>query len=217
MPRVVGLTGGIGTGKSTVAQLFEKRGARIVDADAIVHELQAPGAPLHDEILETFGERFRRPDGSLDRKALGAHVFADPEARATLARLTGGPIVAELARRVAEARGSDAPLVLVDVPLLFESARKARDSGRPTTADAVDGVILVYAPEALQIERQQARDGASAEHATQRMRAQMPIDEKRELADWVIENGGDLRETERQVDELFRTLTGEEPSSQNAG
>ncbi|MAE94175.1 MAG: dephospho-CoA kinase [Deltaproteobacteria bacterium] len=206
MARVIGLTGGIGTGKSTVARLFAERGAQVIDADAIVHELQAPGTPMLAEIAATFGEQFLLPDGALDRKKLGAQVFADPEARAALSRITGGPIVVELHRRVTAARGSDAPLALVDIPLLFEGAARSRQQGGPENPYQVEGVIVVYAPEDQQIERQMERDGATREHALERIGAQMPIEEKRELADWVIDNSGGLEATEQQVDALFREL-----------
>jgi len=206
MGRVIGLTGGIATGKSTVARMLTARGAQLVDADAIVRELQAPGQPLLAEIAAAFGPRVLHGDGSLDRKALGAIVFADAEARALLGRLTGGPVVRELTRRTEEARHSRAPLVIVDIPLFFEGSASGRAAeGRPLPY-GVEGVILVYAPEALQIERQMRRDGATALHAAQRLGAQMPIEAKRELADWVIDNSGSLKETERQVEALLTRL-----------
>ena len=212
---IVGLTGGIGTGKSTVAALFARHGAIVVDADAIVHELQAPGAPMLAAIAELFGAVFRRAEGSLDRAMLGAHVFGEAEARAALGRITHGPVGAELLRRIDAARRSEAPLVVVDVPLLFEGAKRRAGDGPPQT-QGIDGVVVVYAPEAVQIQRQQARDGVGATLATQRVRAQMPIDEKRELADWVIDNGGSLEETEAQVAALFAQLTGTTPSASAA-
>ncbi len=199
MARVVGLTGGIGTGKSTVSRMLARRGAVVVDADAIVHELQAPGAPMLAELTAAFGAGILRADGSLDRGRLGEIVFSDPEARAVLGRITGPPIVAELLRRLDEARGGEAPLVVADIPLLLE--------GRGPGPYGVDAVVVVYAPEAQQIARQIERDGASADHARQRVRSQMPIDEKRALADHVIDNSGTLAETEAQVTALFRSLT----------
>ena len=190
-----------------MAGLFAARGARLIDADAIVHELQAPGQPMLAEIAASFGDQFLLPDGALDRKKLGERVFAEPEARATLSRITGGPIVAELQRQVAAARRSEAQLTLVDIPLLLEGAERSRQQGGSGNPYGVDGVIVVYASEDQQIERQVGRDGATREHALERMRAQMPIDEKRTRADWVIDNSGDLASTEQQVDALFRELT----------
>jgi dephospho-CoA kinase len=207
--RVVGLTGGIGTGKSTVARLLAGLGAVVIDADAIVHELQAPGTPLLARIVEAFGPEMRRPDGALDRERLGKLVFADPEARARLGALVHPAVGAEMVRRLEAARAAGTPLVVLDIPLLLEGrAARAADPGRARTAsDLVTEVIVVYAREAQQIERQVARDGASAEHAAERVRSQLPIEEKRKLADHVIDNSGALADTERQVRELYAKLT----------
>ncbi|MBW2244049.1 MAG: dephospho-CoA kinase [Deltaproteobacteria bacterium] len=199
MARVVGLTGGIGTGKSTVARLLTERGAELVDADAIVRQLQAPGMPMLAEIAKAFGDDMLLADGSLDRKRLGKKVFADPEARTRLGLITGPPIVAELLKQIDAKRRSNAPLVIVDIPLLFE--------GRGAAAYGLDGVILVYAKEEQQISRQIERDGATPEHALQRVRAQLPIEEKRALADHVIDNSGPPTETEAQTNALYHLLT----------
>lgn len=204
MTRVVGLTGGIGTGKSTVAKMLSRLGAAVVDADAIVHELQAPGTPLLRQIVEAFGEEVLRPDGSLDRARLGRRVFADPEARQRLNRIVHPAVGAEMARRLEAARRGGARLVVLDIPLLLEG--RARGGG---AGDLVEAVIVVYAPESLQIERQMARDGATREEAQARVRAQMPIEEKRRLADHVIDNSGSLEETRRQVRALFEALAGD--------
>ncbi len=207
MARVIGLTGGIGTGKSTVAGILEELGAVLVDADAIVHELQSKGSPLLDEIIAEFGSDYRTAEGELDRKRLGEHIFSNPKARARLGAITGPPIVRELARQIEAARNSPALLAFVDVPLLYESARRAEGSGIPTTADAVEGTVVVWAPERLQVERQMKRDGATREHALERLKSQLPIDEKRELADWLIDNSGALEDTRRQVEALFQELS----------
>lgn len=210
---VVGLTGGIGTGKSTVATMLADLGAVVVDADAIVHELQAPGMPMVDAIVAEFGPGYVDAEGRLERKKLGELVFADPEARAALGRITHLPVVAELLRRVDAARRSGAPLVIVDVPLLLEGAARRGGDGPPRT-EGIEGVIVVYAPEAMQITRQQERDGVDEALATRRVRAQMPIDTKRELADWVIDNGGSREDTSQQVRALFERLT---DATQRAG
>ncbi len=209
MTRVVGLTGGIGTGKSTVAEWLRALGAHVIDADAIVHELQAPGTPLLAEIREAFGAGILRADGSLDRAALGKLVFADPAARRRLNDLVHPAVGREMARRLAAAREAGARLVVLDIPLLLEGrAARARGETRgPTASDLVAEVILVYAREEQQIERQCARDGATPEHARQRIAAQLPIEEKRRLADHVIDNSGSLADTERQVKALYEQLT----------
>ena len=207
--RVVGLTGGIGTGKSTVARLLSGLGAVVIDADAIVHELQAKGTPLLAQIRDAFGPEILREDGSLDRERLGERVFADPEARKRLNTLVHPAVGAEMLRRLEAAKKSRVPLVVLDIPLLLEGrvARQA-DPARPRSASDLAGeVIVVYAREAQQLERQLARDGSTREHATQRVRAQLPIEEKRKLADFVIDNSGTLADTERQVRELYAKLT----------
>jgi len=207
--RVVGLTGGIGTGKSTVGRMLAALGAVVIDSDAIVHELQAPGMPLLAKIAEAFGPEMLLADGALDRKRLGSVVFRDPETRRRLETLVHPATVAELARRLGAARRAGAPLVVLDIPLLLEGrARKQTGaSPRATAADLVSEVIVVYAPESVQIERQLARDGSTREHAAERVRAQLSIEEKRRLADFVIDNVGSLQETERQVRELYAKLT----------
>jgi dephospho-CoA kinase len=207
--RVVGLTGGIGTGKSTVARLLAALGAVVIDADRIVHELQAPGTPLVARLRDAFGPEIVRPDGALDRERLGRLVFADAAARKRLNELVHPAVGAEMVRRLAAARDAGAALVVLDIPLLLEGrAARASEPGRAKTAsDLVSEVIVVYAREEQQLERQLARDGATRAHALERIRAQLPIEEKRKLADHVIDNSGPLADTERQVRELYAKLT----------
>jgi dephospho-CoA kinase len=200
---VIGLSGGIGTGKSTVAGMLARLGAVVVDADAIVHELQAPGTPMLAELAAAFGAELVGPDGRLDRVRLGELVFRDPEARARLGDLVHPAVGAEMRRRLDAAREAGSGLVVLDIPLLFEG-RKAGSGGAALLA--FDATVLVYAPERLQIERQVARDGRGRDEALRRVRAQMPIEEKRELADFVIDNSGSLADTERQVRELYERL-----------
>jgi dephospho-CoA kinase len=201
---MIGLTGGIGSGKSTVARIFESLGATVIDADAIVHELQAAGEPLLDAIVEAFGREILDAEGALDRAALGAIVFRDADARARLNAIVHPAVGAEFARRIAAAREADVPLLVLDIPLLFEG----RAAGTATSAGLpFDLTVLVHAPERLQIERQIQRDGCDREDAVRRVRAQMPLDEKRALADVVIDNSDRLEETERQVRELVERLS----------
>lgn len=206
MARVVGLTGGIGSGKSTVARLLAKLGAAVIDADAIVRELQAPGSPLLDEIARAFGPAVIRPEGGLDREALGEIVFRDPEARARLNAIVHPPVAAEMARRTAEALRAGAPLVVLDVPLLLENATTSAEAARRFGLDAV---VVVYAPPDVQVERQIEREGYARSEAWRRVCAQRPLAEKRELADYVIDNSGPLEATEAQVRDLFARLTRE--------
>jgi dephospho-CoA kinase len=203
--RVIGLSGGIGTGKSTVSRMLAALGAVVVDADAIVHRLQAPGTPLVAEIAQAFGPDVLTAEGALDRKRLGDLVFRDPAARARLNQLVHPRVGAEMARQLDEARRAGAKLVVLDIPLLFEGRAAG---GRGASAMPFDATVLVYAPRAVQIERTVARDGCPREEAERRVAAQMPIDDKRALADHVIDNGGSLEDTERQVRALWRALTG---------
>jgi dephospho-CoA kinase len=136
-----------------------------------------------------------RPDGSLDRARLGDIVFADPDARDDLERITHPRITELTGKRIAAAIAGSAPLVAVDIPLLFENAREAM----------FEGVLLVYAPRAVQIQRLRERNGLDEAAAQQRLAAQLPIDEKRDRATWVIDNSGDLDATSQAVDEWWET------------
>ena len=205
----MGLTGGIGSGKSTVSRMFRELGATVIDADAIVHELQAPGQPMVAELAEAFGPGILTAGGALDRKALGAIVFGDDAARLRLEAIVHPPVGAEFARRLASAIAADAPLVVLDIPLLFEGRRSGRGSGALMNFDAT---VCVWVSRDVQLERTQARDGSDLGEAERRVAAQMPIDEKRDLADYVIDNSGSLEETRAQVVDLVARLTNQELS-----
>jgi dephospho-CoA kinase len=205
MTRVVGLSGGIGTGKSTVSRMLAALGAVVIDADAIVHELQAPGAPMLAELAVAFGPDILRPDGSLDRAALAQRVFADAALRRRLGELTHPAVGREMLRRLEQARARGAPLIVLDNPLLFEGRARRAAAG---SVEPAEETILVYAPAETQVVRQMARDGVTREFALKRVAAQLPIEEKRTLATWVIDNSGSLADTERQVRELVRKLLG---------
>jgi dephospho-CoA kinase len=209
MTRVIGLTGGIGTGKSTVARMLEELGAVVIDSDAIVHELQAPGTPLLAEIAAAFGPEVLLADGSLDRAALGARVFADAEARARLNAIVHPAVGRESLRRLEAARARGAGLVVLDIPLLFET----RLHGTASRANlGVEAVVVVYAPRELQIRRQVERNGYDRAEAERRVDAQLSIEEKRRLADHVIDNSGSLEATRDQVRALYERLAGRAPA-----
>ena len=202
--RIIGLTGGIATGKSTVAALLAGRGAAVIEADLIAREVVEPGTPGLAAVVDAFGAQVLTPAGGLDRGRLADIVFADPESRRRLEAITHPLIHARISERVAALAGSGAPLVAVDVPLLFEVARQS---------DFPDGVLLVFAEESTQLHRLRERDGVGAEAARQRIAAQLPIDRKRGLATWVIDNGGSREDTERLVDLWWRdNVEQEEPA-----
>jgi dephospho-CoA kinase len=163
------------------------------------------------EIAGAFGDEVIREDGSLDREAVGAIVFRDEEARARLGSIVHPPVIAEMGRRAKQAVLRGDPLVVLDIPLLFEGAKHGSGSAAVMNYDAT---ILVWVPESVQVERTVARDGCEEAEARRRIAAQMPIDEKRELADTVIDNSGDLDSTRKQVRAIFTQLT---ESEQRAG
>lgn len=195
--RMIGLTGGIATGKSLVAAMLAERGATVIDADALAREVVRPGEPALADVVARFGNDVLQPDGALDRARLAAVVFADPEARRDLERITHPRIAALMQQRAADAIARGAPLVVLDIPLLFEGEQRER---------TVDGVLLVYAPVEVQRERLRARDGIDQDAARQRLDAQLPIEEKRGLATWIIDNSGDIDATRRQVEAWWRDV-----------
>ena len=194
--RVIALTGGIATGKSTVAAMLADRGAVVVDADRLAREVVEPAQPAFAEVVERFGAGVVAADGRLDRAALGTVVFADASARADLEAITHPRIAALMQQRLMEAMASSPPLVVADIPLLFERGRDSRFAE----------TLLVYAPREVQLSRLRSRDGLSAQAAEQRLRAQMPVTDKRVLATWVIDNGGDLAATSVLVGEWWRDV-----------
>ena len=194
--RLIGLTGGIATGKSTVASMLAARGATVVDADVIAHEVLLPGAAAFAEVVARFGDGVLDDSGAIDRALLGGIVFADPELRLELQRITHPRINALMQQRIVAALQSAAPLVVADIPLLFESRRD----------DAFEGTMLVYARPATQLLRIRERDGLDNIAAQRRLVAQLPIDEKRARATWVIDNEGTRESTAAQVHAWWREV-----------
>ena len=186
---LIGLTGGIATGKSTVAAELARLGATVIDADALAREVVEPGQAALDEIAARFGGDAISPDGRLDRARLGSIVFADAEARRDLERITHPRVRDLMQQRIAAALAADADLIVAEVPLLFETKSEA----------LYEGVMLAYAPAGVQLGRLMARDGIDEAAARLRLSAQIPIDEKRARAAWVIDNSGPVDETCEQV------------------
>jgi len=198
-PLRIGLTGGIGSGKSMVAQRLRDLGAAVVDADAIAREVTAPGGPAYAAIVRAFGQSVLCCDGSLDRKALAARVFADEAARRQLNALTHPHIrqrMAEEGARLAATPGVG--VVVFDIPLLLETT-DGSDLG-------LEGVVVVTAADAVRIARLTARDGLTPRDARQLLDAQMPLAQKVARADWVIDNNGSAEQTREQVVKLWEAL-----------
>jgi dephospho-CoA kinase len=191
--KVLGLTGGIGSGKTVVGEMFARLGAEVIDADQLARDVVEPGQPALDEIVKRFDPEILLPDGRLDRRKLGRIVFADAAARAALNAITH-PRIRERMDAAVTARRERAGVLILDIPLLYETAR--------TTP--VEKVIVVWVDPATQIRRLLDRGGLTPEEARKRIAAQMPLDEKRALADHVIDNSGSLDATRRQVEALYR-------------
>ncbi len=193
---LIGLTGGIGTGKSRVAELLRELGAAVECSDAIVRELQAPGGAGLEAIVATFGREYLTASGELDRPKLGKLVFNDPGARMKLNLLIHPLVTRETQARIARHRARGVAVIVADIPLLLEGKKSGVGSGAVLPFDRI---ALVYATEEQQLARVMARDGLSREDALSRIRSQLPIEEKRALADVVIDNSGPWEATERQV------------------
>jgi dephospho-CoA kinase len=189
----VGLSGGIGSGKSTVARALARRGAIVIDADAIAREVVEPGQPGLAAVVERFGPDVLDAEGRLDRPKLAALVFDDPAARADLNAIVHPRVALETARRTAAAP-PDA-IVVIDVPLLVEAARSGYDV-----------VVIVEAPESVRLERLIAR-GMSPDDARRRMAAQASDADRRKVADVVLDNSGSEADLEPQIDALWAQLT----------
>jgi dephospho-CoA kinase len=193
---VVGLTGGIASGKSTVARAFAQRGIPVIDADQLAREVVAPGSEGLASIVRAFGPEVLLPDGSLDRKALGARVFADRSLLLQLNAITH-PLVAQLsASRLAELAQGSVPYAIYEAPLIVENGLHR----------AMRALIVVALDIPLQIERMMKRDGLGLAEAEARIRAQAPLEKKLEVADYVIDNGRDLSAVFQRVDEIHELL-----------
>lgn len=195
--KVIGLTGGIASGKSTVSNYLHRKGAVILDADAIAHELTEPGGSLHQAYVAHFGPSVLLPDGRINRNAVGKQVFTSPQERRWLDSISHPLIRQEMERRLLAEKNKQPPLIVLDVPLLFET-------GWDKMAEET---CLVYVDEAVQRDRLMLRNGYGKEEAAARIRAQMPLREKMKRADHFIDNNGSLPATLRQVDILWKEWT----------
>ncbi|MFJ6652587.1 dephospho-CoA kinase [Microbacterium sp. NPDC091313] len=195
---LIALTGGIASGKSTIASRLAAHGAVVVDADQIVRDVQAPGSAVLADIARTFGDDVIRADGALDRAALGALVFGDPERLARLNAIVHPAVRAESARRFAEAHRTDPDAVVVyDVPLLAEA--RAHDPWQL--------VVVAHAPADVRVQRLIEHRGMTDADARARIASQVSDEERLRLADAVIETAGTMEQTLARTDELWERLT----------
>jgi dephospho-CoA kinase len=193
--RVVGLTGGIASGKSTVSAMFRALGAEVIDADQLARQVVEPGTPGVEEVSRRF-PGVVDAQGRLDRAALAARIFADPVERAGLEAILHPRIQLEARRRIGALEQAGVPVALYDAALLFENGLQRN----------LQGVVLVWAPEEEQRRRLAARDGLPPAEVEARLAAQMPLSRKRALATWEVDNGGSLADTEAQVRRIWEEI-----------
>ncbi|MCA0992460.1 dephospho-CoA kinase [Pseudalkalibacillus hwajinpoensis] len=190
----IGLTGGIASGKSTVAEMIRRYDLPIIDADVMARKVVEPGEPALQDIFRLFGDDMKAEDGGLDRKKLGAVIFKDEEKRKVLNRILHPAIRKGMLDQAAALKEQGSAHIVFDIPLLFESQ----------LTHMVDQTLLVYVDAKTQLSRLVERDGSSEEEAFDRIQSQMPIEEKKELADDVIDNTGTREETEEQLTNILK-------------
>ena len=193
---LVGLTGNIASGKSSVAQLFSERGATIIDADVLARRAVEHGRPAYREIIKRWGDEVLGPDGRLDRAALRRIVFSEPEELEALNRLVHPEVVRMRDRLVGEARRRGDRIVICDIPLLFEAS----------LVEEFEKIVLVDAPRPLRLERLVQDRGLPETEAMAMIASQMPAELKRARADYVIDNDGSFTQLEERVEEVWAAL-----------
>jgi dephospho-CoA kinase len=191
----IGLTGGIGSGKTTVSRLLADKGAIVIDSDVLAREAVAPGSPGLAAVVEAFGDEVLTADGTLDRPSLGRIVFADPDARRRLEAITH-PLVRARAREI-ESAAPAGSVVVHDIPLLVETGQQ----------DKFDVVVVVDADVATQLSRLAMTRGMSADDARARIAAQATPEQRRAAADYVVVNDGSLDDLRRRVDEVWTAIS----------
>ena len=192
----IALTGGPGSGKSTVARMFRELGVEVINADEVAHTVEAPGTPAWQELRREFGADYFQEDGSLDRARMAKLVFQDAGARQKLNAIVHPRVNQEIARRLGDLAARGVALVMVEVPLLFEAGLEKN----------FDAVIVVDAGEQEQIDRIAARDGRPSREAAGIIEAQWPLAAKKARADFVIDNQGALSDTREHVKKLWQQL-----------
>lgn len=193
---VLGLTGGIASGKTTVAKIFREKGLTVIDCDQLAREVVQVGKPAWQEIRATFGREYFHADGTLDRRALGRKIFSDARARERLNQIIHPRVRERIREQISQAEKRGEKCVVVDIPLLFEAGFE----------NEVDAVLVVYVDAETQACRLKNRDNLSAEEVRERIAAQLPLEEKVRRADYVIDNGKSFSETRCQVEYLLDRL-----------
>lgn len=194
---VAGLTGGIASGKTTVARMFGEKGACVIDLDELARFVVEPNKPAWHDIIHGFGETVLRDDGTVDRERLGRVVFSDPVKRQQLEQIVHPKVLDEYKKRLKHIRENcEQSIVIAEIPLLMEVGME----------DWFEEVIVVYVPPESQITRLVERSGLSQQAAMDRLKSQISIEEKARLADFVIDNTGSLEETRRQVRDVYQAL-----------
>ena len=194
--KVIGLTGGIGTGKSTVSAYLREKGCRIIDADRMAHQMTEKGSPCLAEIEAAFGKEVFSEDGSLERKKLGEAVFADPAKKEKLEQIITQKVIEKTLAEIEQYRDRHEKLVVLDAPLLFECGMQGD----------TDENWLVVCDKKIRFARIAARDGLGEEEIEKRVRSQMPTEQKEKLADCIIDNSRDLPWLHAQVDAQLAQL-----------
>ncbi|WP_270571678.1 dephospho-CoA kinase [Bacillus glycinifermentans] len=200
MTLVIGLTGGIASGKSTVAHMFQKRGITVVDADVIAKEAVEKGMPAYRKIAETFGAGVLLDNGGIDRKKLGELVFQNEDKRMQLNAIVHPEVRKTMIKERDKAIQAKERFVVLDIPLLYESGLE----------HLTDKVLVVWVPKELQLERLMERNSLSEKEALNRIHAQLSLDEKKKKADALIDNSGSLKDTETQLHQLLDTWSNTE-------
>jgi dephospho-CoA kinase len=203
--KVIGLTGGIASGKSTVAQFLKELGAVIIDADKVGHEAFEPDTESWREVVDAFGNEILTPDGQIDRKKLGQIVFSDPEALNRLNRIVHPRIYELVKARLEEYRRRGVKVVVLEMPLLVEVPLSMKP-GQPTLSDKVDEVWVTVAPESTVLKRLKDKSGLSEAHSKARIRSQLPSKERLKHADAVIDTDCPLDELKAKVKKLWQAL-----------
>ena len=192
----IGLAGGIGTGKSTVASMLKEMGIPVINSDEVAREVTEPGSEGYKKVVEAFGRGILNSDGTINRKKLGSIVFSDESKRRILEKILHPLILGRIRARLDELKRAGCEFVVLEVPLLFE---KGLDRN-------MDFNVVVYTDEKTQLERLTRRDGLTLKEALSRIKSQMPLSEKVKRADFVIDNSGDLSYTKRQVEEMWKRI-----------